>query len=451
MSRLGWLLTTGVPVAAAALVACSSGPGSTAQPAAATTTASTASTSTGVGGASGSGGATGAAGEGGAGQGGRTGHGGAGGHGFASAPHAAAPEDVDLGGSVLKAPRVQPIRYASDPHGADVDGFLAELASTPYWGQVTSEYGVGPLTILPSTVLPDAPPAAMTDQDLVDVLAKNLGGASPAWGAPDSSTIYLFEIPEGTSLDASGKCCADFDGYHQQADVGGGTVTYGVVCACPGLDGPNVDDVQQITVAVSHELVEAATDPLPQTDPAYAQTDDDHAIWTVVTGGELADLCEYDDDAFVVPQGSKYMVQRSWSDKAAKAGRRPCLPADGGPYFNSVPVLPDQVTLDYYDQPWPTRGVKMAVGETRTIDVQLFSEADTGGPWTVQVYDYESQYNGGQPNLELSLDKSEGKNGDVMKLTIKVIQVDPQTKGAAFVMTSTLGDRSSLWIGVVGS
>ena len=46
-----------------------------------------------------------------------------------------------------------------------------------------------------------------------------------------------------------------------------------VLAVCPGIDGPNYTDLQQRTIAASHELTEAATDPHPNKDAAYLGND----------------------------------------------------------------------------------------------------------------------------------------------------------------------------------
>ena len=51
-------------------------------------------------------------------------------------------------------------------------------------------------------------------------------------------------------------------------EVAGVTVAYALSCACTNdFDGPNVTDLQQRTVNMSHELVEAATDPFAAAGP----------------------------------------------------------------------------------------------------------------------------------------------------------------------------------------
>jgi hypothetical protein len=396
----------------------------------------TGGTTTGTSTATGAGGDTGGAGT-----------GGAGGSGFMTAAHTPMPKVISLGGHVIKAPKVQAIIYASDPHAADIEAFLAELAATSFWGQATAEYGVGPLTILPTIKRPEAPPSNLTDTGLSQELVTNTTGAAPAWGAAKSDTIYLHILPQGTVIDSGGNCCDSYDGYHDETKAAGASIAYGVVCSCPGLDGPNVNPLQQVTVAMAHELVEAATDPFPFTDPAYGQTDDPNVIWTLITGGETADMCEFDNDSFQIPTGSKYMVQKSWSNAAAAAGKEPCVPAtDGAPFFGAAPVLPDQLKIT--GVPFKTAGVKLAKGATATIDIQLYSDQATA-PWTVKVYD-SNEYLGGSPNLDLKLDKSTGQNGDVLKLTITVKTIDPSYGVDAFILESTQGKETSLAMGAVG-
>lgn len=387
----------------------------------------------------------------GAGTGGGGTGGGTGGGPFVPGTHAVLPQVVSLGGSVLKSPKVQAIIYASEPKAVDIDAFLQELTTTTYWSQTTAEYGVGPLTVLPTIKRKEAPPATLMDLDLQNDLFTNTSGATPTWGTADPSTIYLFILPPGTIIDAQGSCCTSFDGYHQEATAGTGSVAYGVVCSCGGMfDGPNITDVQQVTVAVSHELVEAATDPFVQNNPAFGQTDAADIVWTLGAGGEVADMCEFNANAFVIPAGGKYMVQQSWSNAAAKADKDPCVPhPSNAPYFGATAVLPDMLHVNGVTP--KTKGVKLAVGMSATVDVQLFSDAPTKGPFKVTPLDFSQFSNGGSPHLELTLDKNMGNNGDTLKLTIKVLVADAMLGAEPFFLSSTLGQDESLWMGAVGN
>ncbi len=375
---------------------------------------------------------------------------GAGGGAFVVAPHAPAPQVVNLGGSVLKTPKVVAITYDADENQADFDKFMIQLAASTYWPAVTSEYGVGALTVGTPIHLAGAPPVNTTDMDVLATLEANLTGAAPAWGKVDPNAIYTFIFPEGTVVEG-GDCCNSYSAYHDEHAVGGTKIAYSIVCTCPGFDGPGVSTLGSVTTALSHELVEAVTDPFPQTDPAFGATDDANIAWSLITEGELADMCEFDGDQYLTPADMKYVVQRSWSNAAAAAGKDPCVPPSipADIYFNAVPVVSDALTADWYYGPVTTKGVKIPLGQTRTIDVQLFSNAPMSAAFNVAAYDYDEIY-GGAPNLKLTFDSLKGKNGDVLKLTIKVLKKDADFGVAPFYIESTMGNASNVWMGVVG-
>ena len=77
--------------------------------------------------------------------------------------------------------------------------------------------------------------------------------------------------------------------------------------------------------SLSHELVEASTDPLVQTNAAYLGVDLNHLVWDITPGGGIADLCAFEPQSFQRLVGT-FMVQRIWSNAAAAAGQDPCTP-----------------------------------------------------------------------------------------------------------------------------
>jgi hypothetical protein len=356
------------------------------------------------------------------------------------------PQVVNVGGPILTAPKVLPIMYASDPAGSDVLSFLQELTTTDYWSQTTSEYGVGPLTVLPPITLTTPPPATITDAMLESMLADNTSGSAPAWGAADPSTIYLFVLPPGAiQQDAEGACCTNYDGYHYEADVGTGAtqvkVPYALSCACSGFDGPKVNDLQERTVDMSHELVEAATDPFPDTDPAYTQEDVADIVWTLVTDGEVADMCEFNDDANVIPPGATYMVQRTWSNAAAAKFENPCVPVvTTTPYLNAFPQLATVMYNDGVDPPFATQGVHIPLGQTKTINLALKSAGPVAHTWTVDTYDYNEVIVGGAAEMAFRPAKTSGGDGGVVPLAISPAVEDPYLRGGAFIIWSDYGN-----------
>jgi hypothetical protein len=281
---------------------------------------------------------------------------------------------------------------------------------------------------------------------LESMLADNLSGSSPAWGTADPSTIYLFVLPPGSiQQDGEGACCTNYDGYHYEADVGTGvaqvTVPYALSCACSGFDGPGVSDVQERTIDMSHELVEAATDPFPDSNPAYTQEDTADIVWTLVTDGEVADMCEFYDDANVIPPGSTYMVQRSWSNAAAARFENPCVPVvTTTPYLNSFPQLGSISYSDGVDPPFATRGVHIPLGQSKTVNVALRSATGVAHAWTVDSFDYNAVIVGGYAETTLQPPKASGTDGDMVELKVTPTSQDAYLRGEAFIIWSDYGN-----------
>src|SRR6185437_13055959 len=163
---------------------------------------------------------------------------------------------------------------------------------------------------------------------------------------PDESTIYTLFYPSGVNVSAlGGVTCQAFQGYHDSFPLGGGDVIYAIVPRCPPPPVQGVTDADQMTAEASHELVEAATDPLPSSKPAYVTVDAPSHAWELLGGGEIGDLCAGFGDVFYKPTGFDNLVQRVWSNAAAAAGHDPCQPNGATPYFNSAPVLADTITI----------------------------------------------------------------------------------------------------------
>ncbi|CAN5903841.1 hypothetical protein BH11MYX4_BH11MYX4_33010 [soil metagenome] len=200
-----------------------------------------------------------------------------------------------------------------------------------------------------------------------------------------------------------------------------------------------------ITKATSHELVEAVTDPFYYTKPAYASADPDHAAWTLATVGEVGDMCELEPQDGV--RLGSFLVQRSWSNAAAAAGHDPCVPAVAGPYFTASPTLLDDVPIEL-GTATTTKGIRVPVGESRTIEIALRSDGPTAA-WRVDARD-GAALSGGPKELDLTLDRKTGANGDVLHLTITARRPGSHG-GSLLVLTSTLGATSHVTLGFVAN
>jgi hypothetical protein len=109
------------------------------------------------------------------------------------------------------------------------------------------------------------------------------------------------------------------------------------------------------------------------------------------------------------------------------------------PYFASAPIMNDDVTTTL----GTTKGIKVSSGDSATVEVDLFSDGPIG-PWSVAAAVYPGNTPAGA--LTFAFDKTTGQNGDKLHLT-----VTPHQSGAIpFVLTSTLGMKQSIWMGLVG-
>jgi hypothetical protein len=390
------------------------------------------------------------------------------------APHPAPPQVVEGGGVVLAHPKIVPIFFSDyDPTlQSGATDFVTKLAMLQSYTTATlSEYGVLGLTAGTPIILAETAPVGTNttpydDSSIQSWLTAKLTSNDPQFGPPDPSVVYTIFFPASTIIslgqDMSGQAslsCQEFGGYHSDIDIpanaddagvgdaeAGATqsISYAVIPSCSNFNGLN--GIDMITAAASHEIAEASTDPFPEEMvTGYSDVDQNHIVWDfVLGGGEIGDMCAQYPDAFFKPTGFDYYVQRIWSNAAALAGHDPCIPADGPVYFNSAFVLPDMVTLPFGGG-IATQGVKVLTGDSATVEIDLFSDGATTGPWTVAATEPTM---GTAASLDLSLDRSTGVNGEKLHLTIKT--VTPNSYGLSVVqLTSTLGSQTAYWAGLV--
>ena len=137
---------------------------------------------------------------------------------------------------IMTTPKGMAITWNDDPNQASIEKFFGEFGSSTAWATQTSEYGVGALTAATPQHMTGNHPKTTSSDALLNILQTNLTGASPAWGAPDANTIYMFFVPVGTEVnDGSGNVsCTDYDGYHFDEMIGGVDVAYSISAACDG-------------------------------------------------------------------------------------------------------------------------------------------------------------------------------------------------------------------------
>ena len=300
-----------------------------------------------------------------------------------------------LGGPVMPSPRVQPIYFKGFPYAADIDTFATRLSASTYWPAVTAEYGVGALTAAAGYATNVALPASLTDANLPGLLVAALTEGAATLGPPRTDTVYALFFDPATTLVVMGHtlCAAGQpSAYHDEWTVGGMHVPVAVIPSCPTFPGQTtLTGVNVLTLALSHELVEAATDPLVYTQPAYGAIDRDHILWAVAfNGAEVGDLCENEQPLTVTPADIGYPVQRIWSNAAARAGTTgPCLPVPPGEvYFQAVGDLPEHGAfqdLNGVDHSVPVMSAGVGVAASAHVSFR----GGTGAPTDLKAVAFE--------------------------------------------------------------
>jgi hypothetical protein len=385
-------------------------------------------------------------------------------------PFPAPPQVVSLGGSVLSAPKFVPVFFMGDDATfvQELTDFTSKIGSSTYWAGAMSEYGIGAATSLPPIMLAESAPTTIDDTGIQAWLADKLGaagdpdagpdaGPDPNWPQPDANTVYVLYYPSGSTITLQGESsCTAFGGYHSDTVIalpsGNQDVSYAVVPRCSSFGALN--GIDAVTGAASHELAEASSDPQPESNsPAYVEVDNNHFYWErLLGGGELGDMCAQFQNVFVKFPGLDYTVQRIWSNKSALAGHDPCQPTlSGEVYFNAAPVLTDSLTVMTFGTTVTVKGVKIAVGDSKTIPIELFSDGPMDAPWTVQVQDAQAAF-GGTALLDITQDTTTGLNGDKIMATIKVMTAGKRGT-ESFIVTSTNADntQTNIWFGIVGA
>ena len=333
----------------------------------------------------------------------------------AARPHPL-PEVSDVGGPKLAQPQLVPIFFSDDLDVAALTSYSQWIVTSSWLQQAGADYGVGDGSVLGVVQNIEPAPDAIKDTEIVDLLFRGLADGTlpqPAGGGL-GDVLYVVNFPAHTVVTAGtagiDKSCTDFGGYHASARRNGVELAYAVIPTCPDFHR-GLTELETREMATSHELIEAATDPLPSNHPGF-QLRDLTSPWLAL-GGEVADLCAR-GDATDVWRDAGFVAQRSWSNAAAQVGD-PCVPVPtDAPYYSvmttgvSVPrVAPGghvAVVLAGWAHAarpdWPIRvqgarageamltlaGHELGAGKSTTLDVAVLPATATGT--TVRFFIY---------------------------------------------------------------
>jgi hypothetical protein len=327
------------------------------------------------------------------------------------------------------------------PFASDIGNLVAQLSLAGYWRETLLEYGVNSVGAGVPIIVSDPAPASIGGAAVQQWLASKFDSDPQHFGVPSSSTVYSIFYPQSTTLLGAIACGTGFFGYHTNFAVGSTQVTYVVV--------PQCGDEDSVTQAATRYWLDAITDPFPQTNPDYVGVADDQFAWDVAGYHGIGGMCAtWNDPQTFAPPTVLHALSFGWSNQAAQQGHNPCVPqATGTVYFNAAPVLTDSIAVAMSGTSLQSKGVHIPAGQSKTIDIDLFSDGPTSGAWSVDAVEFTT---GASPSLDLTLDKASGQNGDVLHLTIAVAP-NPSQSWQAFVVRSTFGTTTNGWPGLVGN
>ncbi len=359
----------------------------------------------------------------------------------------ALPGVKSAGGPTLPSPRAVPVFFGpNDEREGTLMTFLRALPGSDYWHQTTAEYGVGDIAVDPAIHATGSTLGEVTNLDVKAWFASRFttGTGFPALGPVGS--VYVIFFPAKTVISAPwGTSCSDFHAYHGEVIVQNLRVPFAAIPRCASSTAES--ELDALTRSITHELVEAVTDPFVDSRPAYGLPDDRSLGWVLGAGAEVSDRCAFEPAAYGTLVGGR-SAARSWSNAAAAAGHDPCVPAIPGPYFNAEPIFPEAMALRLGNGKTLARTVQVPVGEERTIDVMPFTDG-AQDQFTLDVKDASEIY-GGDRELQLELDDHTAHPGVALHLTIKRVQASA-TGSSAFLLWSHAGSVGHHWWGVVAN
>ena len=304
----------------------------------------------------------------------------------------------NFGGGTVAAMEPYTIVWQGDEAlGTQVDTFMSWLVQSDYWVGVAAEYGGVKGTPKGVIVLDAAAPAAL-DDDAMDGIVSSLlsSGKIPAF---TDNTVLFFVLPQTTKSTLFGsRGCAEYGGYHSETQtlVGGRHQPYAVNLQCAGSALNNTTGFDSLTVTLSHEAVEAQTDPHPFTAPGWVNQ-------TSPLGGEVGDLCVFSNVTQMAADRS-YLVTTVYSQVAAAAGNKePCQPTPAGQPFFNVAVSPTNVVVTTDDN---------GIGDAQA-QYQPFAYGDVGMlRWMVEQ--------GPGQGIKITPSSGQAKAGETIRMTVHV-------------------------------
>jgi hypothetical protein len=251
------------------------------------------------------------------------------------------PPVVPNSGTIFANPHLVTITFPGDTLQTMEEAFGDFVIGSNWWPAVGAEYGIKTGTHTKYHFA--TAPTPFSEPMVLSMIKSSTDALLPKASATEKQIIYLIYIPHGMKFtDAQGMeaVCgmSGADGYHYYDTLGGVNFSYAINGDCG-----NSPDINFVTSTSSHEIIEAATDPIPNNaTPGWQLVVDNTSHWIGQQGDEVADLCQLDAN---ITEGS-FQLQRSWSNAAAAANKgSPCVPVPPNELYMNVTAAPAPLTV----------------------------------------------------------------------------------------------------------
>jgi hypothetical protein len=337
------------------------------------------------------------------------------------------PRVVHRGGPFLRSPRIATVTFEGDDIVGQLEEFGAVSIRSAWWRDVSSGYCLGATDCIgegrpgPRIRLARRLPPRVRDVDIEALVEDEVRtGALAGLG---SEALVLVYLPPGVTLsDAFNPhyCDGGPRAFHRLLRAGAISFPFAVI--------PRCGDEAETTATASHEILEATTNPDPNA-PGFRFEPDAPWIAFAAAGAEPVDPCTLLNlDQHRTDEGG-FRLQRAWSNAEAARGGDPCVPrVPGRPYAALVPRTP-VVRLS-------------SEGATASVLLDAAADDDLSG-WSVAAIDLTGEQEG-RRYVDARLDKAAVASGDVVVLTLRVIQLHPRQMSIVGLV-SKVGAHEHLW------
>ncbi len=221
----------------------------------------------------------------------------------------------------------EPTGNISPRYNSLIVRYFREIGNSPLY-QIARQYKQAGGAFPAGSVLAGAwidhrpyPANPLLDSDIQNEVARSQ--QIKGWRSSLQNMFFVFtERNKDICMDSTRTQCASnqYCAYHSA--FGSNTIyaalPYIASFACTPYAGPNRDDADKTITGISHEQLEAATDPLGN-------------AWTDADGNEIADKCAENfgqinaQGANVVWNGEPYLIQEEWDNRTGTCRLNPGL------------------------------------------------------------------------------------------------------------------------------